>query len=243
MKSGDIREHILSTYIKLRLGMVVFAALLPFVLWIGGRIFADLPLQGSISAYYHAGHSAMRDVFVGVLFAVGIFLYLYKGYSPLENWALNFAAIFVVGVAIFPMQWDCGETCSKISLHGSLAVLFFLSIGYVCIFRSGDTLDLMKDKVKAARYKKAYKLQGTAMVVLPLIAVALSWLLRRHSEWDSTIFLVETVGVLVFASYWCVKTLEIKVTNSESLAMDRRLKMQRYKKSDFFKQVSLEHVQ
>jgi uncharacterized membrane protein len=242
MKTNDIREHILATYINLRVGIALLAFLLPFLLWLGGLTRADLPLQGSMSAYYHAGNGAMRDFFVGILFAVGLAMYLYRGYTALENWALNFAAIFLVGVAIIPMQWDCGNSCGKFSVHGTLAVLFFLSIAYVCIFRARDTLELMKDKAKAARYKKTYMLLGGGMVVLPLGAVLLSWILRSPSGEHSSVFFIEAVAVFVFASYWFVKTFEVKVTDSEGLAFDRRLKTRQYRTADIFKQVPVEHI-
>jgi hypothetical protein len=47
----------------------------------------------------------MRDWFVGALFAIAACLYLYKGFTPKENRLLNLAAVFAVGVAIFPMNW------------------------------------------------------------------------------------------------------------------------------------------
>jgi hypothetical protein len=243
MNTDDIRKHITTTYINLRVGVAILAFLLPFLLWIGGIIRADLPLQGSMSAYYHAGNGAMRDFFVGILFSVGIALYLYKGYTALENWALNFAAIFLVGVAVIPMQWDCGVSCSKFSLHGTLAVLFFLSIAYVCIFRSQDTLGLIKDQAKAARYKKIYLWMGGAMVVLPLGAVLLSLLLRSPAGDNLTVFLVEAVAVFVFASYWFVKTQEIRLTDSEGLAMAGRLKVRGHKVADVFRQLAVERVE
>lgn len=153
MKSTDLQRHITATYINLRIGVAALAIILPLVLWIGGRLLFDLPLQASMSAYYHAGDGAMRDVFVGVLIAVGAFLYLYKGFTILENTALNLAGLLLVGVALFPMDWNCGNACGGLSLHGTFAILFFLSIAYVCIFRASDTLDLIEDETKVERYK------------------------------------------------------------------------------------------
>ena len=61
------------------MGIVVMAFALPLALWIGGYFRAGLHLQSSMSAYYISGNGAMRDVFVGILWAVGFSLYLYKG--------------------------------------------------------------------------------------------------------------------------------------------------------------------
>lgn len=239
----DLREHMYAAYIALRVGIAVLAIALPFILWIGGYILAEMPLQASMSAYYHSGGGAMRDVFVGILFAVGVFLYLYKGFTTLENRALNLAGMFVVGVALVPMEWECGDSCSTFTLHGTLAILFFLSIAYVCIFRASDTLSLISDEPKAKRYKNTYRLLGLAMIASPAIAFLLKLVLQPHSEAASTIFFVEATGIFVFASYWIVKSREIALTNSEQSAIKGRLTTRPYRIADAFKQIPVEHVE
>ena len=63
----------------------------PLLLWIGGYLLAKLPLAGSMSAYYHASdflhpdqvlrvQGVMRNEFVGILFAVGALLIVYRGH-------------------------------------------------------------------------------------------------------------------------------------------------------------------
>jgi hypothetical protein len=103
MKPKHLQAHITASYTTLRIGMGVLAIVLPFLLWIAGHLLADLPLQGSMSAYYHAGGGAVRDGFVGALFAIGVFLMLYKGFTAFENWALNLAGGFLLIVALVPM--------------------------------------------------------------------------------------------------------------------------------------------
>jgi hypothetical protein len=56
-----------------------------------------------MSRYYYALGSdgyLMRDWFVGLLFAVGNFLYLYKGFGRAEDWALNIGGVLALGVAM-----------------------------------------------------------------------------------------------------------------------------------------------
>ncbi len=243
MNYKDLQKNITAAYLSLRVGIAGMAIALPFVLWIGGHIVSHQPLQGSMSAYYHCGAGAMRDIFVGFLFAIGAFLYLYKGYTELENYALNFAGVFVIGVALVPMEWDCGSACNKFTLHGTLAVLFFLSIAYVCIFRASDTLSLIPDKKSKTRYRKIYKLLGVAMIVLPTIAVALSSILEHDSKRPKGTFFVEAAGVLVFASYWIVKSFEIARTDAEQFALKGKLKARPYRAVDAFKEIPVEIVQ
>ena len=233
MKSKRLQEHITASYTTLRIGMAVLAIVLPVLLWLLGNILAKLPLQGSMSAYYHAG-GLVRDVFVGFLFAIGFFLILYKGFTGFENWALNLAGGLLLVVATAPMPWGCGDHCPKVTLHGTAAVLFFLCIAYVSIFRSSDTLGLMKDPRKAGIYKMAYRILGGFMIGSPAIALALKLFLQPDPGKGSYIFLIEAIGVVVFGLYWLLKSKEIWQTNAERRAAEGELKTAPYGIEHFF---------
>lgn len=201
MKSVDIQKHILSTYFTLRVGMGTLALMLPLLLWWGGYWFAGLELKQSMSAYYH---TVMRDGFVGFLFAIGAFLYLYKGYSNEEDNALNAAGVLVIGVALFPST-PPGEPRSTLAyIHGICAVSFFISIAYVCIFRARDTLELLESDSMKKIYNTIYRCLGFLMVVLPLLAVITSLINDQPM-----VFWVEFSAVWVFGIYWIIKSYEI----------------------------------
>jgi hypothetical protein len=68
-----------------------------------------------------AGNGVMRDWFVGILWAIGVFLVLYRGYGRRENTALNIAGMLLIMVAMVPMDWTCGTACPKISTRRQLA--------------------------------------------------------------------------------------------------------------------------
>src|SRR5262245_9855540 len=238
MQAEELRRHMLATYIVLRYGMAGLAILLPLLLWIGGHVLAGLPLQGSMSAYYHAGGGALRDEFVGILFAVAACLCLYRGFTTLENAALNLAGVLAALVAIFPMTWGCVTDCPRWTLHGTLAVLFFVAIAYVCIFRASDTLRLV-DPDKVGRYERTYRILGVGMVVFPVIAAVLTMVLNRESV---LVFVAEALGVCIFASYWLVKSHEIWATNAEPLVSAGRLATGAYGARDVFKQISVEYA-
>ena len=240
MENISLQAHMIKTYFYLRIGLALVAIALPFVLWIIGLWIFDLPLQGSMSAYYHAGDGSMRDVFVGVLFAVGAFLILYKGCWPAEDIALDLAGIFLVGVALVPMEWDCGDSCKKFSLHGAFAFIFFLSIAYVVFFRASDTLSLMRNQCMKERYMTTYKILGGLMALSPFIAITLSWFFGRGSENEFWIFFVEAVGVVVFGSYWIVKSKELKLTGFEQHALEGRLKRREFQFGDIFREMPVE---
>ena len=110
MDNSALQRHILSTYNSLRFGMFVAAAAAPVAMVLWGYVFG-IGWQDSISAYYFAplaekheySFFPARALFVGILFALGSCLFLYKGFSKREDLALNFAGAFSVGVALCPM--------------------------------------------------------------------------------------------------------------------------------------------
>jgi hypothetical protein len=99
----------------------------------------------------------VRLWFCGILFAVGVFLYKYKGFSKNENRWLSAAGLFVLGVAMFPMarhlqglnhdqdlgDWDWVFAWSgwkHLSLHGISAFLAFGCIAVVIVWYADSSL-------------------------------------------------------------------------------------------------------
>ena len=221
----DLSKRIASTYFYLRMGMGIIALVFPVLLWIGGRVGANLPLQGSMSAYYHAEQGYMRDWFVGILFAIGIMLFLYKGFTRIEDYVLNVAGVLALGIALFPMAWpESGKPPYYGTIHGSCAIFFFLCIAYVCIFHGDDTLDLLEQnrgQKAIQKYRRTYKILGSLMIISPLIAAGAS----TFFGFSSFSFFVETVGVWVFAAYWLVKTREEFWTGADEKAAKGELEV------------------
>jgi hypothetical protein len=225
---SSLQEHIVTTYSALRRGIGLLAMALPVILSLGGFIKYGLVPQDSISAYYHAfvptaqtpglfeiaGNGVMRNWFVGILWAISVFLILYRGYGWRENNALNVAGMLLIAVAMFPMGWTCGATCPPVSVHGVSAILFFFAIGYVCIFRSGDTLNLVKDPDARASYQRWYRLIGLVMWVFPLVVAAFEFF-KLHPFGTRTVFFIEAAGIWTFAAYWLLKSREISLTNAD----------------------------
>lgn len=89
------------SYLELRQMIGFLAATLPFILYFGGLIFFELPLQRSLSYYYHTG---MGDVLVGVMCAVAFFMFAYKGYNRTDNWLGHMCCLFSLGIAWAPAE-------------------------------------------------------------------------------------------------------------------------------------------
>jgi hypothetical protein len=227
----DISKHMLATYQTLRVALCVIALLFPWVLWLGGYI-NHVELQPSMSDYYGAG-GVMRDWFVGILFSISGLLFVYKGYRPAEDMALNLGGILAALVALFP-------NTSDLPYHGIFAVCFFLCIAYVCIFCASATLTLVKDERRAANYRRSYKWLGYAMVLSPVIAT-IPWFLGFRGRF---IFFAETCGVYAFAIYWLVKTIEIRETNADRKAAQGELQLPPGKgPSDAIREIPVTYVE
>lgn len=216
-REDSILKSISASYFVLRRGLAALAFALPILLWLGA---GPENVQASISAYYHFsvpggteyGAGTMRDVMVGILWAVGAFLFFYKGYSWQENWALNVAGVAAVLIALLPGDWppdpDSASTLTAI-VHRVSAVLFFLAIAFVCLFRSGDTLNLMNDEALRRRFKRRYAVLGTLMVLIPLTVVALHFLRPVTANTSPWLLAIEVAGIYVFSIFWLVKSREI----------------------------------
>lgn len=215
--ANSLSKHMAGTYHGLRLGIGVIGVALPLALWLGGMLLDREALRGSMSAYYYS--DAMRDVFVGALFMIGAALYLYKGFSTKENVVLNFGGLFAVGVALVPTFPDNVNDGRLITPHRVFAVLFFLCIAYVAIFRASDTLSLVGDSKVAFRLQATYRSLGIAMVVLPVAAMVAGIL---HAPFKS-VFLAEALAVWVFGAFWLVKSRELRATDAQQLALEGKL--------------------
>ena len=145
----------------------------------------------------------MRSWFVGLLFSIGALLYVNQGHSRKEDMALNLAGLLAVGVAVFPMPWDCYH--HTFSPHGFCAISFFLCIAFVSAVCSRDTLVLIRDKKLRAKYQQAYVGLAIAMVISPLAAYGFNFITSQRSP----VYWAELFGIYAFAGYWCVKTKEM----------------------------------
>ena len=147
VSSEETGNTLVISYLLLRKTVGIIGIALPFVLYLGEKILFHVGIQDSISAYYHTG---MRDVFVGALWVIGLFLYSYKGYKGTEedkkhitgiltdDVAGNLTCIFAIGVSLFP-TWSSevsSPTDRNISgyMHLIFAALFFLTLSYFSIF-------------------------------------------------------------------------------------------------------------
>jgi heme A synthase len=184
-------------------------ALLPVLLYAvaGLRPTPGLPRWGllsSVSAYYYTGSVG---IFVGVLFALSLFLFTYPGYKGeiadrVVGWLGGAAAL---GVALFPTAAPDGLsepawwTPRLRVVHYVSAVLLFVAfiLFAIWLFRKSN-LPKSSRPVEKRRRDAVCLACGIVMVVCVLWAAS-------SSITDAPIFLPEALAIVAFALSWLVK--------------------------------------
>lgn len=212
-----------TSYFVLRNGIAAIALAFPVALIAGVGLDH---VQTSLSAYYHFsaahpdryGAGTMRDVFVGALCTIGAFLLFYRGCTRREDMTLNVAGVAAVLVALFPMDWpatDSWDMSTTSTIHFASAAIFFVMIGYVCVFRAHDTLRILKDEVWRRRFERVYLVLGALMIAVPGAIYSVHMLTPR-TQGSYVALLIELAGVVVFAAFWLVKGYEMLLVDRES---------------------------
>ena len=243
VKTANTHDDFVQTYFSLRVALGTLALGLPLALFLAGAFLHGIRLQPSISAYYH---SDARDVFVGALWAIGLGLIAYKGFSRLEDWALNIGGVLACCVALFPMPPKDGLRCIlagdipaqlatsslydrtslqvlQAKLHFPAAVSFYIVLGFVMIFCSHHTLHLVPAQ-RRRWYLAAYPALGALFVGSMVAAFVLTKFVIRPEDVcrDRWVFWVEVAGIVPFAAYWFIKTMECKVHDTDRRIPNRR---------------------
>jgi hypothetical protein len=193
-------------YLGLRTTVGIIGVALPWVLIFGNQWLHDSQsIESSISAYYYTG---MRDVFVGALCAIAIFMASYRGIDWIDDWAGNLACVFALGVAWFPTTADELTTAPKWigQVHYSSAALLFITLAIFCLFLLGKT---DTPEARGTRRKKARDVIHVlcGIVIIACIAVGLIvGLLPDDAAFHryDPIFWAEAVAISAFGVSWFV---------------------------------------
>lgn len=126
-------DSLVISYLNLRKAVGLLGMALPFTVVLGRIILEGGGLLDSISGYYY---TMMRDVFVGLLCAIGIFLFSYRGYERKDDIAGTLACAAAVGVALFPTTPGLTATPRETTIgyiHLFFAACFFAVMAYFCL--------------------------------------------------------------------------------------------------------------
>lgn len=195
MKQND---DLIYSYLTLRKAVGWTGILLPFTLIFGDFLcFGGKSVLGSISIYYYSG---MRDVFVGAVCAIALFMFFYRGYDAWDRWLTNLVGFFALGVAFFPTKEH--ETGTIIStVHFISAAGFFILLACISLF-------LFTKGVRTTRKinrNSIYIFCGIAILACILsIFIFLKFIEEEGSE-SSFVFWIETIALLSFGISWLTK--------------------------------------
>lgn len=190
-------QDLAKAYIAYSRFMVVLAVALAVVLPLSSiLIMGENPLD-SLSAYYHSDKDYHRNLFVGVLCVIAVFLLLYRGMRkgadevPLWNEAalLNAAGGAALGVAFFPVA-EAGP--SLLSAHTIFAGGLFL-----CLFLVGVVLPPKTDALSSKRTRTPYVVWSAGMILGALVAFF-------------SVLVAEILLVLSFSVFWYFRTRELR---------------------------------
>lgn len=201
----DLNNNLVISYLGLRRAIGILGIALPFVLAIGEILHRGSGIEGSISSYYHTG---MRDVFVGCLCAIGIFLMSYRGYDR-DHIAGIFGGICAVGVALFPMAGEADHTSHAHVigvLHYVFAALLFLTLAFFCLILFTKTGPENTPTPQKRQRNFVYKICGITILIC-IVLVPATRLLPGDSPVGSIgpVFWLEALAIVSFGVSWMVK--------------------------------------
>lgn len=209
-------NHLVMSYMALRRAIGLMGAALPVILLVYGLGWGG-GLLPSISDYYY---SPLREVFVGILCALAVFLWSYRGYDDRDRWltdarvarVASLGALGVAWVPTVPMQ-PGPVVCTMAQcilgvdwasrVHYLSAALFFAALAVFCLvqFIRGGA-ETVEKRARNRIYRLCGRVIVACMVLIGLAAVAMP--LAPKIQF-SFVFWLETVACFAFAISWRVK--------------------------------------
>ena len=194
------------SYLGVRRAIGAVGLMLPIMLGPVGWLVFDIPFQANMSSYYHTG---LRDVFVGSLCAIGIFLLCYRGYDWVENWTANLGCLSAIGLALCPLdpQSDPIHQRSVLGyMHSFSGGVFFLTLAFYSLYHFPNS----REEARHEPYRHlVYRTSGGVILLSMLAMGAYLFLipadLRRRCDAYHFLFWGEWVAVWAFAAAWLTK--------------------------------------
>jgi len=214
MTKSDTENNI-KTFRRIRRAIGFLGISLPILLIVLSLIpFFKTPVQPSISNYYY---SNLREIFTGILCAVGLFLIRYTGFKSSSFWRndnllTNIAGYMAFGIAFFPTNpnsWP-GKMYTVIPIdlnflgyiHYGFAAIFFLILSLISInvFTIGQKVE---NRIPESAFDEnhIYRICGY-LILLFIILIPIFSVLKIF--YYSTL-LFEALALSAFGISWLIK--------------------------------------
>lgn len=204
-------QDLVLSYLALRRTVGILGMALPTVVMVGAWKYG---LLDSISAYYYTN---MGNTFVGLLFAIGVFMAAYHGYDWYDEVVSDAACVGALGVALFPTDRSSVTSTAIGKAHYGFAALLFVAFALFCLwlFPKSQHSD---DELKTEAYKRkrqrnwAYRFCG-AIIMACILLMFIGHLVPDVKHYPSK-FWLETFAIEAFGASWLIK--------GQTLLADRR---------------------
>ncbi|TWT36671.1 hypothetical protein KOR34_16100 [Posidoniimonas corsicana] len=230
------RTHpLVISYVAVRRAIGVSGLALPVALGLGGWLFFGVELQDNLSSYYH---TPLRNLFVGVLCAIGVFLYCYKGHDWVEDWTANLGCASALGVAFFPLDPNSDPLYQESLtgyVHSLCGGVFFTTLAFYSLFHFPTTNDANDEREPHERTRDLVYRTSGVVILLCMLAMAYYLFLLR-GDWRAVadrynaLFWLESLAAWAFAAAWLTKgraiiadlAIEVMAQTQEKLKLGER---------------------
>jgi hypothetical protein len=197
---------LLIPYLTLRRAIGAVGISLPFALAFGKLFLQGPGLEDTVSGYYY---TVMRDVFVGSLCAIGVFLLSYRGYDARDSAAANVAFVSAVGVALFPTASGPAPPPHEAlisKVHHGFAACLFLTLAYFSLVLFRKTNDPLGPRGRKRMRNAVYAVSGwTILACMALIVVAFQLPPASPLLALDPVFWLESAAIIAFGFSWITK--------------------------------------
>lgn len=203
-QTSDSQQSLLISYLLLRKLIGALGIALPFVVAIGALIISQTTILPSISDYYH---TVMRDLFVGILFAIAIFMLSYRGYERVDDRAGDIACVSAIGIAVFPVAPAGANAAQEAlgNLHFASALVFFLTLSYFSLVLFTKSDPSLPPTPRKLQRNRIYQICGWTILAC-LAAIALVWnFASMPIKQLQPVFWLESLAVIAFGVSWLTK--------------------------------------
>jgi hypothetical protein len=204
--AGTEAGSVVASYLLLRKAIGWIGTLLPVVLIVGDAAFTSTPLPVSLSDYYY---TPMRNIFVGSLCVLGVFLVLYDVGVLADRWITNVAGVGALGVAFLAGSPEVPHLSTTQEVVGDLHV-FFASVAFlafsVTMWRfaraDSDGPDAPAPSPGEANFYRVSAGVMLGFVILSGLAILLP-ISFQHAT--LLLFDFEALAIITFGVSWLVK--------------------------------------
>lgn len=200
--------HVVS-YLWLRRAVGGLGLLLPLMLGPIGFFLLGIDIQQNMSCYYH---TALRDVFVGILFAIGLFMFCYVGSTQFENWTGNLGCLAAIGIALCPIDYGSDPLQQRTIagyIHTMCGGVLFTCMGLFSLWHFPASEPEDENRVWDDRRRLVFRATGIvlfcSLLVMAIYLFALDSRQREQLGRWNVIFWGEWVAIWAFAIAWLVK--------------------------------------